>query len=418
MVFLIKSSLLSLLFYWAFLILYRSAITIAALWSKKARQWIEGRKLQVPEYKRKTVWMHCASLGEFEQGRPLLEAIKLKFPGYPVVLTFFSPSGYEIRKNFAGADSVLYLPLDGRDAARNFIKKINPELVLWVKYEYWYYFLSTLKDKEIPVLLVSGIFRRSQPFFKPYGKLWRSVLKSFNRLFIQDGASHKLLGEFGLKSDATVSGDTRFDRVAAIASQFEKIDPIEKFCGEHRVVVAGSTWEEDDAEWVHYIRQHPEIRFIIAPHEVDEVNIKYVQKMFPTSTLFSKLGESPKSGNVLIINNIGMLSRLYRYAHVAYVGGGFRESGIHNVLEAAVYYKPVIFGPVYEKFREARELVEAGGAFPVKNAIDLENLLDRLFNDEEFLKSAGTTAGNYVQQNRGATQIIMNYIQEKRLLTN
>lgn len=374
--------------------------------------------MPVPAFKRKTIWMHCASLGEFEQGRPLLEAVKEKFPEYPVVLTFFSPSGYEIRKNYPGADAVLYLPLDGRKTAKQFIKSINPALVLWVKYEYWFFFLNTLQEKEIPVLLVSGIFRNSQPFFKTYGKVWRNVLRSFNRLFLQDASSYELLRKFELHRNAEVSGDTRFDRVTTIAAQFEEIELIKKFCGKDRVVVAGSTWEEDEAEWVHYAKQHPEIKFIFAPHEVDKANIKYVQKMFPAATLFSQLGETAQPQHILIIDNIGMLSQLYKYADVTYVGGGFRESGIHNVLEAAVYYKPVIFGPVYEKFREARELINAGGAFSIKNAPELETLMDRFFEREELLISAGKRAGDYVQQNRGATKVIMNYIQENRLLTS
>ncbi|RYG23353.1 MAG: 3-deoxy-D-manno-octulosonic acid transferase, partial [Chitinophagaceae bacterium] len=295
---------------------------------------------------------------------------------------------------------------------------INPALVLWVKYEYWFFYLKTLHKKNIPVLLVSGIFRSSQPFFKNYGGLWKTILKSFNRLFVQDAYSLNLLKENDLHQNAVVSGDTRFDRVTAIASEFEEIELVKKFCGNHRVVVAGSTWEEDDAEWVHYTRSHPEVRFIFAPHEVDAANIRYVQKMFPPSTLFSKLADTSAPEHILIIDNIGTLSKLYKYADVAYVGGGFRESGIHNILEAAVYDKPVIFGPVYEKFREARDLVERGGAFSIKNALELEKLLDDLFEEETFLRRAGSLAGSYVQENRGATEMIMNYIQEKRLLTN
>ena len=374
--------------------------------------------MQFPAYAQKTIWMHCASLGEFEQGRPLLEALKKEYPGYPVVLTFFSPSGYEIRKNYPGASSVLYLPLDGEAVSKTFVERINPALVLWVKYEYWFFYLKTLHKKNIPVLLVSGIFRSSQPFFKNYGGLWKTILNSFNRLFVQDAYSLNLLKENDLHQNAVVSGDTRFDRVAVIASEFEEIELVKKFCGNHRVVVAGSTWEEDDAEWVHYTRSHPEMRFIFAPHEVDAANIRYVQKMFPPSTLFSNLAGTSAPEHILIIDNIGLLSKLYKYADVAYVGGGFRESGIHNILEAAVYGKPVIFGPVYEKFREARELVERGGAFSIKNALELEKLLDDLFEEETFLRRAGSLAGSYVQENRGATEMIMNYIQEKRLLTN
>ena len=348
----------------------------------------------------------------------MLEEVRKQYPDHPIVLSFFSPSGFEVRKNYEGADAVLYLPLDGAAAAKKFIANINPALVFWVKYEYWYFFLKELNQQQVPVLLVSGIFRPSQPFFKRYGGFWRKMLSGFHQLFIQDDTSRELLEEIGLHEKTTVSGDTRFDRVASIADRFEEIASIERFCADHRVIVAGSTWEEDDAEWVHYTKDHPEMRFIFAPHEVDPSNIRYVQKMFPPSTLFSQLAKTDKPKHILIIDNIGMLSKLYKYGHVTYVGGGFRESGIHNVLEAAVYFKPVIFGPVYEKFREARELVELSGAFSIKNALDLERLLDEFFTNEESLRKAGQIAGNYVQENRGATKLVMNYVQEKRLLTN
>lgn len=367
--------------------------------------------------------MHCASLGEFEQGRPLLEAIKVKYPACKIVLTFFSPSGYEIRKNYAGSDKILYLPMDGASNAERFIEALKPDLVLWVKYEYWYYYLNELSRRKIPVLLVSGIFRESQPFFKWYGGFWKKILGSFEHLFVQTENSKNLLETIQVNNKVTVTGDTRFDRVISIAEKWEPLsETLAQFCEGHKVIVAGSTWEEDEEELMHYARTYPHIRFIFAPHEVSDERIKDLQQEFPEGILYSTLvnrqaGTIIKS-NVLIVDNIGMLSRLYHYANIAYVGGGFNQSGIHNILEAAVYGKPVVFGPVYEKFAEARDLVEAGGAFSIENALELEALLNKLLDNEEELKAASDIARDYVLQQQGATEKIMQYIYTNRLLTS
>jgi 3-deoxy-D-manno-octulosonic-acid transferase len=367
--------------------------------------------------------MHCASLGEFEQGRPLLEAAREQYPGYKLLLTFFSPSGYEIRKNYTGADLVLYLPLDGPNNAREFIEAINPSLVLWIKYEYWYYYLLELKKRNIPVLLISGIFRSDQPFFKWYGGIWKKILENFDHLFVQTKNSENLLNQVGVSGKITVTGDTRFDRVTAIAEQWEKLaEPIEQFCEGHQVIVAGSTWEEDEEELIHYAKAYPKIRFIFVPHEVSKERINDLQKEFPEALLYSSLVNRQLStvihSNVLIIDTIGILSRLYKYANIAYVGGGFNESGIHNILEAAVYGKPVIFGPEYEKFAEANDLINAGGAFSIGNALELEALLNKLLDDTGEWEKSSKAARNYVQSHKGATSLIMNYIQRKRLLIN
>lgn len=364
--------------------------------------------------------MHCASLGEFEQGRPLVEKIKQDHPAYKVVVTFFSPSGYEIRKNYSGADAIFYLPMDGAGNAEKFIQAIHPDLVLWVKYEYWYYYLTTLKKHNIPVLLVSGIFRESQPFFKWYGKIWKEMLHSFKHLFVQNEKSLKLV-QPQLKEKVSLTGDTRFDRVIDIAEKFEELPEINFFCGNSKVVVAGSTWEEDETELIHYVKEHPEIKFIIAPHEVGIESLAEVKKEFKQSIFYSQLQaikEISENTNVLIIDNIGMLSRLYKYATVTYVGGGFNSSGIHNVLESAVYGRPVIFGPVYEKFAEAKGLVECGGAFSINNALELEKILNELFSSTDKLIQSSNAAREYVYHNRGATGRIMNYIAENRLLIN
>ncbi len=383
---------------------------------------MNGRKQfpKIPLYE-KVIWMHCASLGEFEQGRPLLEAVKETYPSYKIVLSFFSPSGYEIRKNYAGADLVIYLPMDNVLHARRLVSAINPSLVIWVKYEYWYYYLTELKRREIPIILVSGIFRQSQPFFKWYGSIWKKMLECFDGLFVQNNYSADLLRSIGIEKNVAVAGDTRFDRVCTIAEKKVPVNFIQDFINGKQVVVAGSTWEDDEIELIHYVKSHQDKKFIIAPHEIDEINLSDVKKEFTQAILYSELEAGKKSvddSNVLIIDNIGMLSRLYQYADITYVGGGFGSDGIHNILEAAVYYKPVIFGPVFEKFAEARELVEAGGAFSINNALELEQLLNDLFNNRTLLEKSGKIAGDYVHGKRGATKKILDYVIEKRLLTN
>jgi 3-deoxy-D-manno-octulosonic-acid transferase len=363
--------------------------------------------------------MHCASLGEFEQGRPVLESVRDKYPNAKIIVTFFSPSGYEVQKNYREADHIFYLPMDSASNAKKFIDAINPTLVLWVKYEYWFYYLNELKKRGIPTLLISGIFREAQPFFKSYGGIWKRVLGTFTHFFVQNETSAKLLSSIGINQNVTISGDTRFDRVIAIAEKFEPIAGIEKFCGNSKVIVAGSTWENDEAELVHYVKANPQIKFIIAPHEIGANNLRDVQKEFPNSIFYSDLQQLLEKGitsNCLIIDNIGMLSRLYHYADITYVGGAFGE-GLHNILEAAVYGKPVIFGPDYDKFAEAVGLVKCMAATPINNALELEEELTFLLTNADELAAASKEAKNYVYAKRGATEKIIQFIQEKRLLT-
>lgn len=414
---------MSLVIYRLFIFFYTGAIRLASLWNPKARLWVRGRRHRKgwpPKGTGPTVWMHCASLGEFEQGLPVLEAIKKQYPSYRVVVSFFSPSGYEVKKGYGGADYITYLPVDNQRNAADFIEAVNPALVIWVKYDYWFHFLTELKRRNVPVLLVSAIFRPKQPFFKWYGQVWRQMLECFSALFVQTNASQALLATLGLGDKVMVNGDTRFDRVLAIAQQFEPIPAIEAFCGDSTVIVAGSTWEEDEAELVHYTTAHPEIRFIIAPHEVDPANLEDVKKLFAGSVYYSELleGKVPEPGRsgVLIIDNVGMLSRLYRYAHITYVGGGFGKDGVHNMLEAAVYGKPIVIGPEYEKYAEAVDLVACGGAISIDNALELEKTLDTLLGSDTALDTAAKAAHDYVQAHTGATQNVVRYIQEKRLL--
>ena len=360
--------------------------------------------------------MHCASLG-----RPLLEVIRQQFPSYKIVLSFFSPSGYEIRKTYAGADTIIYLPIDNIFNARKLVSAINPALVIWVKYEYWYYYLTELKKRNIPVILVSGIFRNSQPFFKWYGAIWKEMLYCFRHLFVQNEFSKNLLHGIGIDKNVSVGGDTRFDRVVAIAEKREQVPLIAGFTANKQVIVAGSTWEDDEIELIHYVKSHPEIKFIIVPHEVDQANLDDVKKEFINSVFYSQLQTGfkvPDHVNVLVIDNVGMLSGLYQYATITYVGGGFSKDGIHNILEAAVYGKPVIFGPVFEKFAEAWDLVEAGGAFSINSALELETLLTELLKDKTKLEKAGEISGNYVYSKKGATKKIIDHVIENLLLTN
>lgn len=364
--------------------------------------------------------MHCASLGEFEQGRPVLEALKKLYPHYQIALSFFSPSGYEIRKNYPLADFVFYLPVDGEANAKRLLDMLNPTLVLWIKYEYWYYFLTEIHKRYIPLFLISGIFRKSQPFFKWYGGLWRRMLNCFTLLFVQNQKSVALLQSIKVEN-YIMAGDTRFDRVMEIADSSRGIPQVEDWIKGRRVLVAGSVWVEDIIELSHFIHKRKDIVFLIAPHEISEDNIRSVQKTFPDAQLFSALSPNrapePQS-NILIIDNIGMLSVLYRYGEACFVGGGFSANGVHNVLEAAVYEKPVLFGPEHEKFQETNDLVDCGGAFSPDGPLDLEKILTQLFSDELQMKNAGIAAGKYVREKQGATKKILDYIQRNRLLTN
>jgi 3-deoxy-D-manno-octulosonic-acid transferase len=423
-----------LIFYKLFTLLYSFGIRLIAPWNPKAKKWIDGRKdvfnkLQqaLANNTKPVVWMHCASLGEFEQGRPVLEKIRSQYPEASILLTFFSPSGYEVRKDYNGADWIFYLPMDNRANAQKLMAIVKPQLVLWVKYEYWYYYLTEIKKQAIPLLLISGIYRTSQPFFKWYGNMHRKMLGCFTHLFVQNKASQELLGKINIQSNVTVGGDTRFDRVIEIVENFKPIDAIAHFCYNHKVIVAGSTWDEDEKEMHHYANTHPEIRFVIAPHEIDEDHLQSIEKLFKNTIRFSELKKSIDAGiiadsqisnNVLIIDNIGTLSKLYHYATVTFIGGGFGEDGVHNVLEAAVYGKPVVYGPVYDKYIEAVELEDCGGGITVGSALELEATFNELLNDDSALESAAFAAKNYVYTHKGATNKVMDYVQEKRLLTN
>lgn len=421
--------------------LYGDAISMASLFNRKARQWVLGRRqifakiesdvnINPPTADRRpetadhrpptTAWFHCASLGEFEQGRPLIEEFRKTHPGWKIVLTFFSPSGYEVRKNYEGADHVLYLPLDTPGNARKFVRLINPSLAVFVKYEFWFRFLDVLYKNKIPVYVVSAIFRPDQHFFRWYGHWTLKQLKKVNRFFVQDEFSADLLKAKGIVQ-VTVSGDTRFDRVATIASQAKSFPLVKQFAAGSPVFLAGSTWPADEELILHLMKYAGEkMKFIIAPHEVHRARVEALKERVISHfreidthhpehdiLLFSELTEeNAGKARVLIIDGIGYLMHLYQYSTIAYIGGGFGV-GIHNILEAATFGKPVIFGPNYLKFREAVELIEEGGAFPINNAQQLSNQTIELLNNPELLHKTSEISSSYVHKKKGATRIIL-----------
>ncbi len=415
------------LFYNLFTSLYPTgAKLLASFNNKKAKLWIEGRKdvftYLHSKFEVKTnpvIWFHCASLGEFEQGKPVMEVLKKNHPQHKLLITFFSPSGYQIRKNYAGADAICYLPMDSKKNAQQFIKIVKPSLVVFIKYEFWYYYLTEVKKQNIPLLLVSALFRKNQPFFQWYGGFHKTMLGCFTHVFVQNMESLQLLQSIKITS-VSISGDTRFDRVLQTASYFEPLPLIESFCNDKKVLVAGSTWTEDDEELDHFVTHHPDMRFIIAPHDISQERLQECERLYKRTIRYSQLQTSIKTNevNTLLIDNIGLLSRIYFYADITYVGGAFGGDGIHNILEAAVFAKPVVFGPEHDNFPETDDLIEKGGAFSVNNALELETILNKLLSNDAFKTSAGAASGLFVKNNTGATKKIMDYIQAKRLLTN
>jgi 3-deoxy-D-manno-octulosonic-acid transferase len=409
--------------------LYGLGIRVAAWFRPKARQWVRGRKglftrlagdLQARECAwNGTVWFHCASLGEFEQGRPVMEHFREQYPAYRIVLTFYSPSGYDVRQNYPGADFIFYLPLDTPANARKLIRLIKPNLVFFIKYEYWFNILRELRRQRIPVFIISAVFHRDQPFFRWYGTWFRKQLANISWFFLQNDGSMKLAETTGIRQ-FTVTGDTRFDRVGMISDQARSFPGIERFAGNAMVFLGGSTWEPDEAMLLTLVKKDwPGMKFIIAPHEVHTSRIEDLENKLlsahhsPLTThhslviRYSSLDRNDAAAaRVLIIDTIGILAHLYRYASFALVGGGF-GSGIHNILEAAAFGKPVFFGPRYGKFTEARELLGAGGAFCVNTPEELEQIVSKLVHDPEALSSASAVCRNYVESNRGATRRIV-----------
>ncbi|MCK5776195.1 MAG: 3-deoxy-D-manno-octulosonic acid transferase [Bacteroidales bacterium] len=398
--------------------LYSFSIGIASLFNTKAKLWFNGRKNIIAQIKNdfatvseKTIWIHSASLGEFEQGRPLIEELKAKYPNTKIVLTFFSPSGYEIRKDYPLADYIYYLPIDTPQNAKAFIKIINPSIAIFIKYEFWYNYMNELDQQKIPLIYISAIFRPNQLFFKPCGKWFLNHLRKANHFFVQNEISKNLLKAKAIHQ-VSVSGDTRFDRVASILKQAKENEIVKIFKGSSSLLLAGSSWPKDEEIIKELSKQHPEIKIIIAPHLIDKSHISQIKSIFPEAITYSKAIESKISkAPILIIDNMGMLSSLYQYADFALIGGGF-GAGIHNTLEAATYGMPIFIGPNYHKFQEAKDLIEIGVITVFNDAIELKEKFEIVLHDKEKYNHIVNASKEYVQSNSGATNLIMKKVVE------
>ena len=404
--------------------LYRFGLRVAALIIPKARLWIEGRRNLFSRLENEIAglnknsnaeiaWFHCASLGEFEQGRPVMEAFKNHHPHKKILLTFFSPSGYMVRKNWEGADIVFYLPMDTRKNATRFLQIVKPQMAFFIKYEYWFNFLDQLFLMEVPVYFISARFLPGHYFFGWYGAWFRKYLRQVTWFFLQDGPSAQMLKGYGI-NNFSITGDTRFDRVHQVMSHATQFPLVEQFKGDSKVIMAGSSWPPDEDLLIHWITAHQTpVKFIIAPHETDKERINSLVDHLPLpAILYSELGTKPPGDyKILVIDCIGILTHLYQYATVAIIGGGFGK-GIHNILEATAFGVPVLFGPNFHKFMEAQELVKLGGAFPVQTASDFEAVLKGLLSDDDRYSQISLVCKNYVETGRGATDQIMLKINE------
>ena len=402
---------------------YAFIIALISPFHKKARimrlgQWKTNSILREKiDRNAKYIWFHASSLGEFEQGRPMMEKIKAEHPEYKILLTFFSPSGYEVRKNYNGADVICYLPFDTPYRVKKFLNLANPSIAIFIKYEFWGNYLQELKHRNIPVYIISSIFRRDQLFFQWFGYPYRKMLYCFTHLFVQDDRSAALLKEFGI-TNVTVTGDTRFDRVLDVRNQARELSPVEHFVCEggkekRLTLVAGSSWPQDEEILIPYFNEHLEMKLIIAPHEIHREHLMYIESLLkrPSVRLSDVFHDQSlaEGKDCLIVDSFGLLSSIYRYGTIAYIGGGF-GAGIHNTLEAAVYGIPVLFGPKYHKFKEAKDLIKVGGGFSVSDKQSFCEKMDELLTYHEVLEAAGESAGQFVNGNAGATDKILRII--------
>lgn len=404
-------------FYDLIMSLYAGLIRLVGWKYEKARLWSEGRRNLLQRMRNeinpsaRIVWVHVASLGEFEQGRPIIEEIRRQHPEYKILLTFFSPSGYEIRKNYAGADYIFYLPIDTRRNVRQFLDIAHPEIVIFVKYEFWLNMLSELRRRQIRTFIVSSIFRRNSVFFRPYGGAWRTALETFEVLFVQNEESKELLADLGFDNVA-VTGDTRFDRVAEIARSARKVELIERFKGDRPVFIAGSSWGPDEELLIPLMNDNPNLKFIIAPHEMEESRIaRLLQETRGGAVRYTQCNETTDFGHtqLLVLDTVGLLASVYGTATWGYIGGGFGV-GIHNTLEAATFGLPIAFGPNYKKFKEACDLISLGAARSIQNYEELAAWFAPLRDDAARLAEASRTARDYTQRHQGATRQIISTI--------
>lgn len=399
---------------------YWFLIRIASLKNPKAKRFIKGRKRLMSTIKKELsdvkniTWIHCASLGEFEQGRPLIDELKTNYPDKKILLTFYSPSGYDVQKNYQNADFVYYLPIDTPRNAYRFVKYIKPETAFFIKYEYWYNLLRNLKKNNIPVYFVSAIFRRKQLFFKSYGSWYRKVLYFATHFFVQTPASGKLLKSIGI-DNYSITGDTRFDRVANVAQKAISLPIVDAFCKQHPVIIAGSTWKAEEALLLQYLRTNTNVKVILAPHEAESENIDRIMQQFGDKAIrYSEASEQNcKNKQVLLIDRYGLLTSLYQYGTIAVIGGGFGV-GIHNTLEAATFGMPIVFGQNYRRFKEAVDLVRFNCAFPINNIEEFNTTLNHLLKNPELTKTISKNAADYVLQNIGATQKIINHVYQQQ----
>jgi 3-deoxy-D-manno-octulosonic-acid transferase len=394
-------------------------LSIVAFFNKKIRLFVDGRKesfdkLSILKNNEKVIWIHAASLGEFEQGRPIIEKLKEQFPSHKIVLTFFSPSGYEIRKEYEYADVVCYLPMDSRSNVRKFLEIVNPTMAVFIKYEFWPNYLFGLQERNIPTILISGIFRKNQIFFKPFGGFMRKSLKAFDHFFVQDETSKDLLKNINIEN-VTISGDTRFDRVYEILQQDNALGFIAEFKNNQYTVVAGSTWKEDEELLVNYINQSESEKFIIAPHNINAKEIELLKKAINKKVVLysEKEGKNLSEFDVFIVDTIGILTKIYAIADVAYVGGGLTKNGVHNVLEPATFGVPIVIGPTYKKYKEVVDLFALKGCKVIANQNEFSAIFTKLNSDNEFREKLGTINQNFIKNNIGATDTIVEYINQK-----
>ena len=399
--------------YNTFIYIYIGILHLISPFNKKIKTMLKGEKecfdkLKSINQNDKIAWFHCASLGEFEQGRPLLEEVKKHFPQHKILLSFYSPSGYEAKKDYSLADYIVYLPNDTRKNAKKFVSIVNPDLIFFIKYEFWYNYILELKGRRL--FQVSLILRENQYFFTWYGKWFAKQLKNFEHFFVQNQQTATLLNKIGYKN-ITISGDTRFDRVMTIANNAKSFQDIEKFCqGDKKIILAGSSWLADE-KIIEKAIKNLDIKLIIAPHIVEQSHINEIQELFPQAILYSELAENKKESNILIINCIGILSNLYQYCDIAYIGGGFGV-GIHNTLEAATFGKPICFGTNYQKFQEAIDLINLKAAYSISNEEELKEILSSLLSDKEKYEKSAKASKNYVQEKIGACKKIIEHLKK------